>query len=186
MRQMWKVLLFMAVGACSSVLLANGQDSQSLGDVARRARQEKQNKEAQGKKGQAEARSKVITNEDISSHSESASEVSAPGAKAHGPSDSAPSSSGGAKIPAEQWKSQIKAQKAAVATLTDKIDRLNGSVQLAPPNCVYGCVQWNEHQKQKQVEVEQMRSQLESEKKRLQDMQESARQQGYGSSVYDP
>ena len=31
-----------------------------------------------------------------------------------------------------------------------------------------------------------MKSQLEDLKKRLEDMQEQARQQGYGSSVYDP
>jgi uncharacterized coiled-coil protein SlyX len=47
-------------------------------------------------------------------------------------------------------------------------------------------VQWNERQKQKQQEVERMRSQLETQKKRLQSMQESARQQGYGGTVYDP
>jgi hypothetical protein len=31
-----------------------------------------------------------------------------------------------------------------------------------------------------------MQQQLEEQKRRLDDMQESARKQGYGSSVYDP
>ena len=31
-----------------------------------------------------------------------------------------------------------------------------------------------------------MQAQLEEQKKRLDEMQESARKQGYGSSVYDP
>jgi hypothetical protein len=31
-----------------------------------------------------------------------------------------------------------------------------------------------------------MQSQLEEEKRRLEDMQDSARKQGYGSSIYDP
>jgi len=31
-----------------------------------------------------------------------------------------------------------------------------------------------------------MKSQLEDQQKKLEDMQDSARQQGYGSSVYDP
>jgi hypothetical protein len=47
-------------------------------------------------------------------------------------------------------------------------------------------VQWNERQQQKQQQVEVMKSQLEDQQKKLEDMQDSARQQGYGSSVYDP
>jgi hypothetical protein len=31
-----------------------------------------------------------------------------------------------------------------------------------------------------------MKAQLEDQQKRLEDMQEAARQQGYGSAVYDP
>ena len=89
-------------------------------------------------------------------------------------------------MPAEQWKSQIRAQKEAVSTLQSNIDKLQDSVQYAPANCVSGCVQWNEHQQQKQQEVDRMRAQLETQKQHLQEMQESARQQGYGSSVYDP
>jgi uncharacterized protein HemX len=71
-------------------------------------------------------------------------------------------------------------------SLQSNIDKLNDSIQFAPGNCVAGCVQWNERQKQKQQEVERLRSQLETQKKRLQSMQESARQQGYGGTVYDP
>ena len=66
------------------------------------------------------------------------------------------------------------------------IEKVNASIQFAPGNCVAGCVQWNEHQKQKQQEVERARAQLETQKKRLGSMQESARKQGYGSAVYDP
>ena len=66
------------------------------------------------------------------------------------------------------------------------IDKVNGSIQFAPGNCVAGCVQWNERQKQKQQEVERARAQQETQKKRLESMQESARKQGYGSSVYNP
>jgi hypothetical protein len=102
--------------------------------------------------------------------------------------ENAPSSSPseGAKIPAEQWKSRIEAQKNAVASLQNSIDRLNDSIHFAPGNCVSGCVQWNERQKEKQQEVERGQGQLAEQKRRLEDMQESARRQGYGSSVYDP
>jgi predicted ribosome quality control (RQC) complex YloA/Tae2 family protein len=47
-------------------------------------------------------------------------------------------------------------------------------------------VQWNERQKEKQQQVERLKSQLEDQQKRLEDMQEQARKQGYGTSVYDP
>jgi hypothetical protein len=187
MPQLFRTLLLMAVVAGLSGLLANGQDSQSLGDVARKARQQKQDKETQDKTGPtpAPATPKVITNEEISEHSEATSDVSGSGGKDHVAADSH-SSSGGAKAPAEQWKSQIRAQKDTVSTLQSNIDKLQDSIQYAPANCVSGCVQWNEHQQQKQQQVERMRAQLEIQKQHLEEMQESARQQGYGSSVYDP
>jgi hypothetical protein len=46
-------------------------------------------------------------------------------------------------------------------------------------------VQWNERQKEKQDQVESMKAQLEEQKKQLENMQESARKQGFGSSVYE-
>jgi predicted ribosome quality control (RQC) complex YloA/Tae2 family protein len=87
---------------------------------------------------------------------------------------------------ADEWKAQIQAQKDLVSSLQSGIEKLNESIQFAPGNCVSGCVQWNERQKQKQQEVERARTQLESQKRRLESMQDSARKQGYGSSVYDP
>jgi hypothetical protein len=185
MLQRCRTLLLIATVTGLSGLVANGQDSQSLGDVARKTRQQKQNKETQDKSGQVPAKSKVITNEEISGHSEPATDASGSGGTVHGTADSH-STSGGAKMPAEQWKSQIRAQKEAVSTLQSNIDKLQDSVQYAPANCVSGCVQWNEHQQQKQQEVDRMRAQLQTQKQHLQEMQESARQQGYGSSVYDP
>jgi len=47
-------------------------------------------------------------------------------------------------------------------------------------------VEWNQHQTEKQQQVEQMKAQLEDKKKNLEEMQESARKQGYGTSIYDP
>jgi hypothetical protein len=90
------------------------------------------------------------------------------------------------KAPADYWKSQIQAQKDAIANLKSNIDSLSASIQYAGGNCVSGCVQWNERQKQKQDQVDAMKLQLDQQQKRLEDMQEAARKQGYGSSVYDP
>ena len=166
--------------------LALGQDSPSLGDVARQARKQKQqSQDPQTKASQSSKPARVITNEEIPEHSEADAEPSMQHdvRQGNGPSSSG---SGGAKIPAEQWKSQIAAQKNAVASLQNSVDKLNDSIHFAPGNCVSGCVQWNERQKEKQEQVERGQAQLAEQKKRLEDMQESARRQGYGSSVYDP
>jgi hypothetical protein len=168
--------------------LAVGQDSPSLGDVARQARKQKQqqpNQDPQTAAAQSSKPTKVITNEEIPEQSEPDAQ---PSTEEDGSRESAPSSSpsGAAKIPAEQWKSRIEEQKNAVASLQNSIDRVNDSIHFAPGNCVSGCVQWNERQKEKQQQVERGQAQLAEQKKRLEDMQESARRQGYGSSVYDP
>lgn len=78
------------------------------------------------------------------------------------------------------------AQKNQIAQLQSQISILNASIQFAPANCVVNCVEWNQHQTEKQQQVEQMKAQLEDQKKNLDEMQESARKQGYGTSIYDP
>jgi len=155
---------------------AYGQDSPSLGDLAR---QQRQQKTAPGKEAKAP---KVITNEEIPEHPQIASSSTA----GHGGRTSTPGSSDEPKQPPEHWKSQIIAQKNQVASLQREIDELNESIRFAPANCVANCVGWNERQREKQQRVERMQAQLEDQKRRLDDMQESARKQGYGSSVYDP
>jgi hypothetical protein len=187
-------ILLLCFGASVFAVLAYSQDSPSLGDAARQARQQKQlqQKDAPAKDPQAKATSgpktaKVVTNDEIPAHIVPASHHSAssddPAARSE--SYTQPASSG-AKIPAEHWKAQILSLKNAIAALRSDIDRLNDSIHFAPGNCVANCVQWNERQQQKQQQVEVMKSQLEDQQKKLEDMQDSARQQGYGSSVYDP
>ena len=92
----------------------------------------------------------------------------------------------GQKMPADYWRSQILAAKQNIETTQKSIDDLTASIQYAGANCVSGCVQWNERQKQKQDQVEVMKSQLQQMQQNLENLQEMARQQGYGSSVYDP
>ena len=184
MRQICRSLLLVSAAAGLFTVLSNGQDAPSMADVARQARQQKQSKDAQAKGAPATKTPKVITNEEIPEHPESADDSVAP-EEGHGELAS-PATSDGAKQSAEQWKAQIRAQKDLVNSMQSSIQKVSDSIQFAPGNCVAGCVQWNEHQKQKQQEVERARSQLESQKKRLESMQESARRQGYGSAVYDP
>jgi hypothetical protein len=176
-----KLILVLTAAACLFADTANSQDSPSLGDLARQQRQQKeQSKTGQGKDAKA---SKVITNEEIPEHAGPASAAAASGAATQ---SSMPSPSDGQKQPAEHVKSQILAQKNQIATLQGQVDELNESIRFAPANCVENCVGWNERQREKQERVERMQAQLEEEKRRLEDMQDSARKQGFGSSVYDP
>jgi len=175
-----RLLLLLTAVTSLAIATAYAQDAPSLGDLARQQRQQKeQSKTASGKDAKP---SKVITNEEIHEHAAGASAVVA----SSGEATPLPASADGAKQPADQWKSQILAQKNQIATLQSQIDELNESIHFAPANCVENCVAWNEQQKEKQEQVERMQAQLEDQKKHLDEMQESARKQGYGSSVYDP
>jgi len=167
------------------------QDQPSLGDVARQARQQKQQnkdpqkKDAEAKPSPATKPARVITEEELPEHPVSDGASSPADEKDQAGSDSA-SAAPQAKLSADEWRSRILSQKNAVNGLQSNIDDLEKSIQFAPGNCVSGCVEWNQHQKEKQQEVERMKGQLETAKKQLEDMQDAARQQGYGSSVYEP
>jgi hypothetical protein len=148
--------------------------SQSLGDVAREERQKQEVKKAQ-------AAPKVITNEDLAEHSNSDDTA----ASSQASRESAPSRPMGSK-PAEQWKAEIAAQRRSVDDLESQIDRLSSSIHFAPGNCVRNCVEWNELQIRKQDEMHHKQAELEQQKKKLEDMQEAARHEGYGNAVYEP
>ncbi|MFZ0295535.1 MAG: hypothetical protein WAL52_18140 [Candidatus Sulfotelmatobacter sp.] len=180
MRTNSRTFLFLVAAISLGTVIANCQDEPSLGDLARQQRQHKQQaKAAPDKDAKAP---KVITNEELRSHPAAPSASSASGDEPASP----PESAGNPKVPAEQWKSRIQSQKNQIASLQAQIDQLNESIRFAPANCVANCVSWNERQKQKQQQVENMQAQLEEQKKNLDQMQDSARRQGYGSSVYDP
>jgi hypothetical protein len=161
---------------------AQTKDPQSQGDQSKGD----QSKDDQTKDSAAVAQPKtphVITNEDISSGIGPRTTVSGYHKTDAGPVEKPVAESD--KLSAEDWSAQIKAQKDRVESIKRDIDSLNATIQFAPGNCVSGCVEWNERQKQKQDQVETMKSQLQQEQQRLEEMQEQARQQGYGSSVYD-
>ncbi|MHB8218226.1 MAG: hypothetical protein ACYDDS_19300 [Candidatus Sulfotelmatobacter sp.] len=171
--------LVAAAFLCSAT--ANAQDSQSLGDVARQQRQQKEQSASAQSKDVAE--SKVITNEEIPEHPEDGRGSTAKNGKGEGFESR---SSKGPKQTAEFWRSRIKAQKGQIASLQSRIDEVNSSIRFSSINCGANCVARNERQRSKQQQVEQAQSQLEQQKKRLEEMQDAARKQGYGSSVYDP
>jgi hypothetical protein len=185
---------------------AYAQDSQSLGDVARQSRQQKQQKDAQVKtaspmdatgteattsdtKGAPSPKPPhVITNEEIGSDMSStvaASDKPESDSKSGSKSD-ASSSSTDRNAQSEELKSHIQEQKSAIDALQSQITEVSESIRFAGANCVRNCEQWNEHQKQKKDQVDSMKAELEQQKKHLEEMQESARKQGFGSSVYEP
>jgi len=129
------------------------------------------------------AAKKVITNEEIPEHAGPTRPL-APGSKAV--ADEPEQDSGNQKQPADYWRTRILSQKTEIASLKSDIDSLTASIQYAGGNCVSGCVEWNERQQQKQQQVDAMKVQLEQQQKQLEEMQEAARKQGYGSSVYEP
>ena len=183
MGQGFRILVLVFTGT----LIAFGQDQPSLGDAARQARQQKQQKGAQVKEGQSKdtqpaKAQKVVTNDEIPEHPPvTAFHRSAD--EPHGAGYSSPHS-GEWKMPAEQWKAQILAQKNMIAAMQNGISRLKDSIHFV--DCAGNCPQWNERQREKQQQVERMQAQLQDLQKRLEELQESARRQGYGSSVYDP
>ncbi|MCU1302104.1 MAG: hypothetical protein JWQ87_2388 [Candidatus Sulfotelmatobacter sp.] len=154
------------------------QDAQPLGDLARQHRQQA----AATPKKDASA-SKVITNEEIP---EQPDETPATVNKHGNGGNSTPSASNKTKQPAEYWKSRIQAQKAQIASVQKRIDEINSSIRFSFVNCGTSCDLRNERQRTKQQHVEQMQGQLQVQKRELEDTQDAARKQGYGSSVYDP
>ena len=156
------------------------QDSQSLGEVARQARQQK----TQGHEGKDAPARKVVTNDQIPEQAASTADGSGADQSHELPSHHTSSEPG--KLSAERWKALIQAQKDVVSSLQKQIDKVNSSIHFVEANLYVNGPQYNKRQAQKQQEVERAQAQLEEQKKRLEDMQDSARKQGYGSSVYDP
>jgi hypothetical protein len=171
----------------------------SLGELARQVKLKRQQREAQLKAKEAanqeaqapEATSAappaktahLVTNDDTPER------ASVTPASTHPASSNAADSqtdAGDHQAKGENWKSQIVAQKSAIAALQQDIKSLGESIHFAGGNCVANCAQWNERQQQKQQEVDTMKAQLEEQQKALEEMQESARKEGFGSSVYDP
>jgi predicted RNase H-like nuclease (RuvC/YqgF family) len=158
-----------------ALIVVAGSFGQSLGDVARKQRQKLAK--------DAHAPRKVVTNEDIPERPESTATTSV----STDEGNTAPASPASNDTHAgEEWKAKIEAQKNSVASLQSQIDKLNSSIHFVEANRYYNGVQYNERQVQKQNEVRRMQKQLDEQKKQLEDLQESARKAGLGSSVYEP
>jgi hypothetical protein len=127
---------------------------------------------------------KIITNDEIPEHvgptSTLTSHPNTPGTSLP------PGTYGDGRVPPEYWKDQIQAMKDSIADLEDQIKDLSDSVQYAGTNCFPNCVSWNQQQLQRQQQLDMVKTQLEQQQKRLEQVQELVRRQGYSSSVWDP
>ena len=79
----------------------------------------------------------------------------------------------------------IQAQKAGIVSVQRNIETLTQSIE-HPETCLTDCAQKNESQRAKAMQLEAMKVQLDQQQKRLEDLQELIRKQGFGSAVYDP
>jgi hypothetical protein len=196
----WMIML--AAGAFLGAMAYAQDDAPALGDVARQARAQKQQKDApkatakdaashlnrEGdrspeptKDGVQSKSSHVITDDEMPAASAPRTQ---PEKKVDSHEPDTPPEDRDSQ--AEQWKTQIQQQKTSIADLERQVDDLSKSIQYAPTNCVENCRQWNEQQQRKQSQADSMKAQLEEMRRHLEEMQDGARKQGFGSNVYDP
>ncbi len=192
-----RLLILFAAGVSACALTASAQDAPPLGDVVRQSRVEKQqpaqsnsapasasNSSSDGTTSQAGSQPKtshVITNDDLPEHH--AAPASAPVAQTHG--NLRPLVVYEIKRPAQYWKTQALQLKNSIAQVQRHIDTLNDSLHAVLTNSTDEPV-WNYREKERQRQITDLQSQLNDLHRRLEDTQEAARRQGYGSSVYDP
>ena len=171
--------LMLAWVICISI---TGARAQSLGEVARQ-QQEK-------KASHSSTVNRVLTNDDLHSGASAESDQPPPSnqKKPAKPkvSDGADTNSG-AKISAEEFKQKIQKRKDEISAIEERITELQGTINYVQNNRnIYtNGPEYNDAQKRKQQQVEQLKGILQERQDELKDLQEQARQAGYGSAVYN-
>jgi DNA repair exonuclease SbcCD ATPase subunit len=160
----------------ATILLTATTQAQSLGEIAR----QQQHKKVQQT---APVSDKVLTNDDLSIPRSGSDSKPASPKPVHSPE---PVEQKSKTASADELRNKIDKQKQRIALLQDAIDKLQGSIQYVQNNrnIYVNAPEYNEEQKRRQQEVDQLRGRLESAKSDLSDLQEQARQAGYGSAVY--
>lgn len=180
-----KLVRIAGVTLAAAFLSSGALYGQSLGDVARQQRAQQQQLE----QSQTEP-TKVLTNDDLPNRADGANDLSVvgPNAKSNGAHQrySGSGAGGAGKLSPEQWKSQILAMKNNIASMQNQIEQTKASVRFVEAPMYRNGVQHNLQQQQKLEQVDRAQAQLESMRRQLEEAQEAARKQGYGSSVYDP
>jgi hypothetical protein len=169
--------------------------AQSLGDTARR--HEPTKSQHSDSKSTASQSRKVYTNDDLATTSGSSDtssdekkeekneEKKALKSKSHA-TEAAAEEESNAKLSGEEWKTKIKEQKDAINAIQERIDKLEASINYVQNNrnIYVNAPEYNAAQDRKQRQVQYLKSELAERKSGLKDLQEEARQQGFGSAVY--
>lgn len=175
------------------LLITAASYGQSLGDVARENREKKSAEDSS-----SSSPPKVITNKDLQKNADAdqePAEDSKPNVEAPPSASTQRSAQRAAHRSAQQrlaeqramdqWKRLILAQKNRLTALQVRIDQLNetmraagGSVQYEPP--------YNTSQVRQLRRISQLQDQLDDQRIKLAEMQESARRAGMHTVVYDP
>jgi len=161
--------------------------AQSLGEIARQQRESKNHK---ADSESTATTKKLYTDEDIA---KSKSEDAAAPAALDNSSSKSPTGSKGTKeknpatMSADQWRARIQRKRDLIAAIQERIDALEASVNYVQNNRnIYtNAPEYNEHQHHKELAAQQLKALLEQQKTELSDLQEQARQQGFGNSVYE-
>lgn len=162
------------------LMLLQTVSAQSLGDVARQQRE--RNKQP------ATTTNKVITNEDIaapgpagSSSSDSQQKKSAkqkPSLHTEASEDGSPS--------ADELKAAIQEKKRMIAEIQDRIIKVQSTINYVQNNrnLYTNAPEYNDAQKRKEQEVNRLKGVLQEQQEELKELQETARNAGYGSALY--
>jgi len=166
------------VAVLALLILPMTGHAQSLGEVARQQREGKNQKSASTPK-------KVYTDEDIGK-SKSVDEGTPPAAGKSSTNSEGKNEKNQPTMSADQWRAKIQKKKDMIAAIQERIDKLEASVNYVQNNRnIYtNAPEYNEHQHQKEMAAEQLKGRLEQQKSELSDLQEQARQEGFGNSVY--
>lgn len=191
-----RLLILFAASVSVCAMTASAQESPPLGNVARQSRVEKQqpaqsnstpalasNSSSDGTTPQSDAPPKtphVITNDDLPERNTAPAPATAQPNRANRPAVVHE-----IKRPAEYWKAQALQLKNSIAQVQRHIDTLTDSLHAVLTNSTDEPV-WNYREKERQRQITDLQAQLSDLRRRLEDTQEAARRQGYGSSVYDP
>ena len=155
---------------------------QSLADIARENQEKKAAQDPSGVKP------KVITNQDLGEGPEGRPDLSVAQPTRAWANNRAADYRGGPGMAdqraSEQWKRQILDQKARIASLQARIDRINAS--LHPGGSAQYSGPYTRAQALQIERVDELQRLLDEQQRRLGTMQESARRAGKHTEVYDP
>jgi hypothetical protein len=168
------------------VLLLNlAAYGQSLGEVAR------ENREKQSLEGPSATKPIVITNTDLQKEhtaNEESNDVPSSGDRSPGNKTvrTGPAEQHSSELrAAEKWKRQILAQEDKIADLQDRIDQLNASIRSSKGTAQFE-TPTSRYEVRQLDRIAETTLQLNSQKRKLVEMQESARRAGMHTTVYDP